>query len=187
MRLVNRRKVAAAAILGMAACAVAACDSSSPQAPSSSAAGGTAPAAAGASSAAGDAAINSKAAVAACSGAPSGLVGKTLGIPTGKLIANLEGPVTVCAYAGRYEVLVRYQTGEDAAQFAQARSSQAGLHQAVSDVPGLGDGAYFARYTASNPPSNTLAARKGDRAVFITSPAALGRERSLMAALLTKD
>lgn len=185
MRIVNRRKAAAAALLGLVACATAACGSSSPQA-----AGHPAPAAGGTQPGAVQPSSQSTAPVpathTACVNAPSSLVGKTLGLATGKLTANIEDPVTVCAYAGKYEVLVRYQSEISAAEFAQARSSQAALHQPVSTVSGLGDGAYFASYTASKPASNTLAAMKGDRAVFITSPAALSAERSLMTVLLSK-
>lgn len=177
-----RRQLAVAALLGTATAAVAGCGASPAGHPVP---GGTVPGTAGQTSAAGGASDNA-AATSVCSGAPSSLVGKKLSLPTGQLSASAEGPVTVCAYAGKYEVLVRYQTGETAAEFAQAKSSQASLHQAVSSVPGLGDGAYFARYTASKPPSNTLAARKGDLAIFITSPAALTAEQSLMSALLAK-
>jgi hypothetical protein len=115
------------------------------------------------------------------------MVGKALGLPVGKLIPSIEGPVTVCAFAGRYEVIVRYQTGETATSFLQAENSQAGLHhQSVGPVNGLGDGAYVARYTASKPASNTLAARRGDIAIFITSPASISAERGLMTTLLAK-
>jgi hypothetical protein len=115
------------------------------------------------------------------------MVGKALGLPVGKLIPTVAGPVTICAYAGRYEVIVRYQTGETAAIFAQTRSSQASLqHQLVATVSGLGDSAYAARYTAGKPASNTLAARQGDLAIFITSPASLSAERALMKTLLAK-
>jgi hypothetical protein len=117
-----------------------------------------------------------------CVNAPSALVGKDLGLQVGKLTAIDEGPVTVCAYAGRYEVIVRYQDGESSSAFAQARQSQASLHQSVSTVPGLGEAAYLARY----PASNTLGSLDGDIAIFITSPASLGAERTLMADLLKK-
>jgi hypothetical protein len=115
------------------------------------------------------------------------MVGRALGLPVGKLIPSVEGPVTVCAYAGRYEVIVRYQTGETTSTFAQTRSSQASLRQQlVTTVHGLGDSAYAARYTASKPASNTLAAKQGDLAIFITSPASINTERGLMKTLLAK-
>jgi hypothetical protein len=115
------------------------------------------------------------------------MVGKALGLPVGRVMPSIEGPVTVCAYAGRYEVIVRYQTGETVATFSQARSSQAGLqHQSVATVSGLGNDAYLARYTAGKLASNTLAARQGDIAIFITSPASISAERGLMATLFTK-
>jgi hypothetical protein len=121
-----------------------------------------------------------------CVHSPSALVGRALGLAVGKVVASAEGPVTVCAYTGRYEVMVRYQAGENAGQFAQDRRSVAKLRQSVSSVGGLGDEAYFASYTASRPASHTLATRKDGLAVFITSPASLSAERALMAELLGK-
>jgi hypothetical protein len=179
----RRHALAAAALLGITVCVAGACDNSSP-----AAGGRTAPAVPD-TPVDGPAAVSSAANAASssqCSVSPSAVVGKALGLPVGKVIPSVEGPVTVCAYAGRYEVLVRYQTGESATSFAQARSSQASLHQSVTTVSGLGDGAYAARYTAGKPASNTLAAREGDIAVFITSPASIGAERALMTALLAK-
>jgi hypothetical protein len=122
----------------------------------------------------------------ACVNAPSAAVGKALGLTVGKLVADDEGPVTVCAYTGRYEVLVRYQVGENASMFTQDRQTVARLQQSVSQVGGLGDQAFFASSTASKPDSYTLAARKNGTAVFITSPASLGAERTLMTELLQK-
>jgi hypothetical protein len=104
----------------------------------------------------------------------------------GKVTATVEGPVTVCAYAGRYPVVVRYQTGENASEFAEARQNQVSLHEAVGTVNGLGDSAYFASYTAAKPASNTLGALKGSIAIFITAPASSGAESTLMAELLKK-
>jgi hypothetical protein len=174
----KRHKFAEAALLGITACAVAACSNSS----SPSAGGRVAPAVPDTP------AVSSTASAATqCSVSPPAMVGKALGLPVGKLIPTVDGPVTVCAYAGRYEVIVRYQTGETTTTFAQSRSSQASLRQQlVTTVPGLGDSAYLARYTASKPASNTLAVMQGDRAIFITSPASIGAERALMVTLLTK-
>jgi len=177
------RKVAAVALVGATVWAAAACDA--PASPNAN--GPTSPATAapvgvtGTGGASADAASTSE-----CANAPSALVGKDLKLSVGKVTADAEGPVTVCAYAGRYEVLVRYQTGESAVEFAQARKSQASLHQSVSTVKGLGDTAYLAIYKASKPFSYTLGSLKGDIAVFITSPAALGAESALMTDLLKK-
>jgi hypothetical protein len=180
-----RHKLAAAALLGITMCAAAACGNSS-----SPSTGGRAAPAVPDTPVGGPAAESSAASAASssqCSVSPPAMVGKALGLPVGKLIPSIEGPVTVCAYAGQYEVIVRYQTGETAATFAQTRSSQAGVRQqSVTTVRGLGDGAYAARYTAAKPASNTLAVRQGDIAIFITSPASLGAERALMATLLAK-
>jgi hypothetical protein len=119
-----------------------------------------------------------------CAKAPSSEVGSALGVPAGQLKAMVEGPVTVCAYVGSAEVIVRYEVGESATAFATQKTSM--LHQRITAVSGLGDGAFFARYSAGKTSSNTLAARQGSMAVFITSPAALGAERTLMTKLLAR-
>jgi hypothetical protein len=168
------------AFLGLTAGTAAACSSAAPL----HSGGGGAPAPA-TSQPAGSGTANA-AASAQCAKAPAGQVGKALGLPVGKVTAIAEGPVTVCAYAGRYAVVVRYQTGENASEFAQARQNQVSLHEAVGTVNGLGDSAYFASYTASKPVSNTLGALKGGIAIFITSPASSAAEATLMAELLKK-
>jgi hypothetical protein len=175
------RRLAMVAFLGAAVGAAAAC--SSPAPPHSGPGGGPAPAT---SQPAGGGNANAAASASECAKAPSGQVGKALGIAVGKVTVTVEGPVTVCAYAGRYPVVVRYQTGENASEFAQARQNQVSLHEAVGTVSGLGDDAYFASYTATKPVSNTLGALKGSIAVFITSPASSGAESTLMVELLEK-
>ena len=175
------RIAAAAAILALAAATAAACDSQS--SPGPGAGPGQTPAVG--SSAAGSGAAG-RASAARCASASSAVVARTLNLAVGKVVTSVEGPVTVCAFTGKYEVIVRYQAGESASQFAADRTSIAHLHQQVASVGGVGNEAYFARYVAARPASNTLAARKGTVAVFITAPAPLSAERSLMAALLAK-
>ncbi|HUY51927.1 MAG TPA: hypothetical protein VMV92_40540 [Streptosporangiaceae bacterium] len=127
--------------------------------------------------------------LAACSGSPGAapaVGGAALQLPLGKQVATLEGHVSVCAYLGRYMVMVRFQSGETASEFTQARKSLASLHQSVSGVDGLGDQAYFASAGTGRTATNTLAARKGSIAVFVTAPKPLAPERSLMTQLLAK-
>ena len=183
VRTVSAGRVATVALVGVTAWAAVACSSSAPPSASREASPATtAPVGvAGTGGAAANAASTSE-----CANAPSTLVGKDLKLTVGKLTATAEGPVTVCAYTGRYEVLVRYQTGETTTEFTQARTSQAGLHQAVGTVNGLGTAAYLASYTATKPFSYTLGALQGDIAIFITSPASLGAESALMTDLLKK-
>jgi hypothetical protein len=169
-------KATAAALLALLSiAAVTACASGGPASPAANGAPGSTRPAAPATTAP---------AATECAHSPSAMVGKALGLAVGKVVASDEGPVTVCDYTGRYEVLVRYQSGENASQFAQARQSIAQLHQSVASVPGLGDEAYFASYTATRPASHTLASRKDGIAVFVTSPASLGAERALVTELL---
>ena len=122
----------------------------------------------------------------ACAAAPPALVGAALGLSVGAVVGSVEGPVTVCAYLGRHEVIVRFQRGENSAAFAAYRHATGAMHQLIAAVPGLGKGAYLATYTLAKPPANTLAARRGQLAIFITSPAPLGAERRLMVRLLAE-
>ena len=188
------RRVTAAALLGLTAAAVAGCGGGSPAPPPATTPATGATGATGAAGATGATAPATQPAAAGttaaggtkCVNSPSAAVGKALGLSVGAVVASAEGPVTVCAYTGRYEVLVRYQTGENASQFALDRQSASRLHQSVTAVGGLGDEAFFASLKAAGSPSYTLAARKNNMAIFITSPAALGPERTLMVQLLEK-
>jgi hypothetical protein len=121
-----------------------------------------------------------------CAQAPASMVSSALRLSLGKQVTTAEGPVSVCAYLGRYMVMVRYQSGENAKQFAEGRKSLGRLHQAITSVHGLGDQAYFASAGSGQQETNTLAARKGPIAVFLTAPKPLGAERSLMNQLLGK-
>ena len=106
----------------------------------------------------------------ACAIAPSAMVGAALKLPVGSVVGTVEGPVTVCAYTGRYEVLVRFQHGESASEFAAAKQSTGARHQLITTVPGLGHGAYLATYTLAKPPENTLAVRHGRFAISSPRP-----------------
>ena len=112
------------------------------------------------------------------------MVSSALQLPLGKQVTTAEGPVSVCAYQGKYMVMVRYQSGENAKEFLESRKSLARLHQAVFSVRGLADQAYFASAGSGQRKTNTLAAREGPIAVFLTAPKPLASERSLMTRLL---
>jgi hypothetical protein len=171
------RRIAAAAaapVAGLALAGLAACS-----APSGAQPGGSAAPAASNGPAGG-------ATSPYCAKAPSSMVGSALGLPVGKQVISVDGRVSVCAYQGRSEVLVRFQVSEDANQFRQDKASVKRLHQTVSSVHGLGDQAYFATFGTGKAQSNTLAVRKGTIAVYVTAPKPLSTERSLMNELLAK-
>jgi hypothetical protein len=167
----------AAACLALASCAVTACEAAAPAAPQPSQA--AAPATPRTPIAGAD--------PRACAIAPAAVVSRVLKLPLGPVVGTVEGPVTVCAYTGHYEVIVRFQRGESGGEFAASRHSNGRAHQLIAAVAGLGNGAYLDTYTLAKPPVNTLAARRGRLAVFITAPAALGAERKLMVRLLTRE
>jgi hypothetical protein len=179
------RRISAAAITALALTALTACSGTSGATPSlPDGAGGSAPAATPAGSPGSAPGGGSQAPY--CAQAPASMVSSALRLSLGKQVATEEGPVSVCAYLGRYMVMVRYQSGEDAKQFTQGRKSLTGLHQAVSSVHGLADQAYFASAGSGKRETNTLAAREGPIAVFLTAPRPLAPERSLMTQLLGK-
>jgi hypothetical protein len=184
---VDVRRITAATITSLALGGLAACSGSPGATPSVAGSGsgsGPAAAAGGTSAASPAAATGGKAPY--CAQAPSSVVGSALKLPVGKQVTSLDGPVSVCAYLGKYEVLVRFQVGENTSEFSQSRTSLVGLHQSVSGVSGLGDQAYFATVGSGQRASNTLAALKGTIAVFVTAPTPLATERSLVTQLLAK-
>jgi hypothetical protein len=173
------RHLTAAAFLGLAACTLAACSGGGSPAPSAAGGNGSTPSRQASAGSAGGSTSP------LCSYLTQSQIGAALKLPVGNVVTSVQGPVTVCAYTGRYEVIVRYQLGENTSQFAQGKQSMASLHQAVSDVSGLGDESFFAKYGSGVQLSDTLATRKGALAIFVTSPAPLDAERSLMSQLLT--
>ena len=186
------RQIATAVLAGVAVSTLAACSVSSGAAPEPGGAGNPAsskPAGAAAGNS-GSAGSGGKAAAGPpapyCAQAPAAVVGAALGLSLGRQVTTLEGPVSVCAYLGKYMVMVRYQTGESAKQFKQSQQSLTSLHQSVRAVSGVGDRAYFASVGTAHGASNTLAALRGTVAVFVTAPRPLATERSLMKHLLAK-
>ena len=173
------RKAAAAAILALVPCAAAGCSvPGSPPAPQP-APPASAPPASPAHAVASD--------PRACVIAPSAMVGAALGLPVGRVVGTVEGPVTVCAYTGHYEVIVRFQHGESAGEFAGTRQATGASHQLITAVAGLGKDSYLATYTLAKPPENTLAVRHGKLAIFVTSPATPRAERKLMLHLFARE
>ena len=172
--------LASLAVGALAACSGSAGPPASPPQPGISAAGNSAAAGTGASTG------TPTASSTYCARVPSSLIKSALGLSVGKQDPLIEGPVAVCSYSGRYEVLVRYQVNENAAQFGQDEMSMASHHQTVASVSDLGDGAFSATMRAGESASNTLAARKGVVAIFITAPASLTSERTLMKILLNQ-
>jgi hypothetical protein len=184
----SMRRVTAAALLGLTAAAAAGCSGGGGRASNQGAPpAATAPdtgGGAGATTPGGSAGAGTTVAgKTECAKSPSAAVGQALGLAVGPVVASDEGRVTVCAYTGKYEVLVRYQADEDASQFSSDRQSAVRLHQKVTSVAGLGKAAFW----AATPPTYTLAARNSDNmAIFITAPATLRSERTLMVELLEK-
>jgi hypothetical protein len=183
---VDLRPMTAAVVAGLALTALAACSGSPGSTPNVGGGPAEAAGATGSAAPAASQAATNGASAPYCGQVPSSVVGSVLGLPVGKQVTSVDGPVSVCAYQGKYEVLVRFQVGENASEFTQSRTSLVGLHQKVNDVTGLGDQAYYAVFGSGKRASNTLAVRKGSIAVFVTAPTALATERTLMTKVLAK-
>jgi hypothetical protein len=183
---VKVRRITAAMIAGLALTALAACSGTGGATPAMPhGAASSVPAVPG-SQASGSALAAGATKAPYCAQAPASMVSSALQLSLGKQVTSAEGPVSVCAYLGKYMVMVRYQSGENAKEFTESRESLGRLHQAVSSVHGLADQAYFASAGSGTRETNTLAAREGSIAVFLTAPKPLASERSLMTRLLGK-
>lgn len=184
------RQIATAVLAGVAVSTLAACSVSSGAAPVPGGAGNPASSAPAGAAVSNPGSSGGKASAGPpapyCAQAPATVVGAALRLSLGKQVSTLEGPVSVCAYLGKYMVMVRYQTGESAREFRQSQQSLTSLHQSVRAVTGVGDQAYFASVGTAHGASNTLAALSGTVAVFVTAPRPLASERSLMKHLLAK-
>jgi hypothetical protein len=115
-----------------------------------------------------------------CALAPASEVSAALGISASNPITTTNSTVTICTYPGG--ALIRFQTGETAANFAVGKAGFGQHGESVSDVSGLGDAAY----SSSLASTNTLVALKGSIEILISSSASLAKERVLMQELLAK-
>jgi hypothetical protein len=110
------------------------------------------------------------------------VLGKTVSEPTPQ---DDNPPVRVCNYAAGANprsVIIRYETGSDAARFGQARAEFESHGEKTADVTGVGDQAYSSLLGSTG----TLVARKGSTEVLITGPAGIDAERQLMLQILPK-
>jgi hypothetical protein len=118
-----------------------------------------------------------------CALAPAALVNSTLGVSMGEPEETVNSVVTACRYAstsGSGSVTVRFQTNEDAAGFARARSGFDDSGQRTTDVPGFFDQAFSSTLGSGEFAINTIVARKGSVEILVTSHASLDKEKELV-------
>jgi hypothetical protein len=116
-----------------------------------------------------------------CALVPASLVNTALGSDVGAPAQTLNGSVTVCEYNGAKagHVIVRFQTGEDAASFATGREGFDSNGEPTKTVTGFADEAYSSTLGAGDLAVVTLVARTGPVEILVTSSASLDAEKAL--------
>jgi len=116
-----------------------------------------------------------------CGLAPASLVNSALGTDVGKQVHKSIGIATVCQFAGAKagQVIVRFQTGEDAATFAAERKQFDANGQPTANVAGFTDGAFSSTLNTLGVAYNTLVARDGAIEILVSSKAGLDAEKAL--------
>ena len=88
-----------------------------------------------------------------------------------------RGATTECAYAGIHTtstaVIIRYDTGVSAADFARSRTSFERRGLKLGPISGLGDEAYYFATEAGHTTVTTVVLRKGYLQVLVTGTGAL--------------
>jgi len=122
-----------------------------------------------------------------CSGYPPAVVGAALGLTL--TLANdygAGGTNTICQYESKQPpgaVMLRAQTGQDAAGFAKGRASYESHGMRTTEVVGVGDEAFSSSSTAMKHTITTLVARRGSLEITVSSPVGLEREKALLVRL----
>jgi hypothetical protein len=113
-----------------------------------------------------------------CEDAPQDVVGTALELRVARPRQTITGNVVRCAYEGG-TAEVRFETGADAASFAEGRADHAG----ATDLPGFHDEAYRATAVTGEVVQTAVAARAGTVEITVTSGATAERAQRLIDAL----
>ncbi|XVS65802.1 hypothetical protein ACQPYE_07030 [Actinosynnema sp. CA-299493] len=113
-----------------------------------------------------------------CEDAPSDVVGAALEMRLDQPRQTITGNVVRCAYGGG-TAEVRFETGADAASFAEGR----GDHGRITDLPGFHDEAYRATAVTGEVVRTVVVARAGTVEITVTSDATADRAQRLVDAL----
>lgn len=123
-----------------------------------------------------------------CALAPASVVNAALGSDLGAPQQTLNGTVTVCTYQGPKagQVIVRFQTGDNATTFAAGRKAFDANHEPTKDYPGFADEAYTNTLGSGGLTLNTLVARQGSTEILVTSKASFASEQKLEQQLFSR-
>jgi hypothetical protein len=100
---------------------------------------------------------------------------------------ELNGSIRTCTYdttAGGDEVVIRYETGVSAADFAAAGSSQGPSGEVTTPVTGVGDAAYTMQREEPGGTVTELAVLSGTTLVSVLAPVRLADVEVLMKSLV---
>jgi len=124
-----------------------------------------------------------------CGLASPSLVGSVYGAKFGPVFSETKGHVTVCSYvrtAPVISVLVRFQTGEDRADFDAARRQfdRRGEHSVSRS--GFGQSAYSVVLGSGKTITSTIVALTGSTELLVTGTGALYKAEQLAETVLAK-
>jgi len=124
-----------------------------------------------------------------CGLAPPSLVGSVYGAKFGPVFSETKGHVTVCSYLGTVpaiSVLVRFQTGEDRAEFDAARRQfdRRGEHSVSRS--GFGQSAYSVVLGSGKTMTSTIVALTGSTELLVTGTGPLYKAERLAERVLAK-
>lgn len=106
-----------------------------------------------------------------CSSVPASEVNSALGVNVGSPTSVVNGPVTTCTYNGTPgQVIIRFQTGENASTFAAGKAGFAKNGETTTDVSGLGDAAYSSSVGSGQFQTNTIVVLEGSIELLVTAP-----------------
>lgn len=116
-----------------------------------------------------------------CSLASPARVKTALGITFASASIERNGPVTLCIFAGKAPLLVRFETGETMPLFAAGRKGFGQHGEKTKTVSGLGTAAYSSSIGAT---SNTIVVLKGRTELLITGSEPLAKLEALAKLIL---
>ncbi|WP_141978673.1 hypothetical protein [Saccharothrix saharensis] len=110
-----------------------------------------------------------------CEDAPPNVVGAALEMRLTGPRQTISGNVVRCAYGGG-SAEVRFETGADAASFAEGRRD----HSGITDLPGFHDEAYRATAITGEVVRTAVVARAGTVEITVTTDATADRAQQLI-------
>ncbi|MFD1145754.1 hypothetical protein [Saccharothrix hoggarensis] len=116
-----------------------------------------------------------------CDDAPEDVVGTALRLRLGRVSQTITGNVVRCAYDGG-TAEVRFETGADAASFAEGRADHAG----ATDLPGFHDEAYRATAVTGEVVRTAVVARAGTVEITVLSGARTEHAQQLVTELFAR-